>query len=64
MSGSVWGQVLAVLESEFQSNLFQMWIRPLQVDETPDALVLLAPNPFFVRHIQDKFLLHYPNVQL
>ncbi|MES2909247.1 MAG: chromosomal replication initiator protein DnaA [Pseudomonadota bacterium] len=56
MSGSVWGQVLAILETEFQSNLFQMWIRPLQVDETPDALVLLAPNPFFVRHIQDKFL--------
>lgn len=60
MSGSVWGQVLAVLETEFQSNLFQMWIRPLQVDETLDALVLLAPNPFFVRHIQDKFL---PRIQ-
>lgn len=56
MPGSVWGQVLAILETEFQSNLFQMWIRPLQVDEAPDALVLLAPNPFFVRHIQDKFL--------
>ena len=56
MSGSVWGQVLAVLETEFPSNLFQMWIRPLQVDEAADALVLLAPNPFFVRHIQDKFL--------
>jgi chromosomal replication initiator protein len=56
MSVSVWGQVLSVLESEFQSNLFQMWIRPLQVDETPDSLVLLAPNPFFVKHIQDKFL--------
>lgn len=60
MSGSVWRQVLAILETEFQSNLFQMWIRPLQVDETPDALVLLAPNPFFVRHIQDKFL---PRIQ-
>lgn len=56
MSGSVWGQVLAVLETEFPANLFQMWIRPLQVDEAADALVLLAPNPFFVRHIQDKFL--------
>lgn len=56
MSSSVWGQVLAILESEFQSNLFQMWIRPLQVDEADDALVLLAPNPFFMRHIQDKFL--------
>jgi len=56
MSVSVWGQVLSVLESEFQSNLFQMWIRPLQVDESPDSLVLLAPNPFFVKHIQDKFL--------
>ncbi|WP_068857705.1 chromosomal replication initiator protein DnaA [Perlucidibaca aquatica] len=56
MSVSVWGQVLSVLEGEFQSNLFQMWIRPLQVDESPDSLVLLAPNPFFVKHIQDKFL--------
>lgn len=56
MPATVWGQVLSVLESEFQSNLFQMWIRPLQVEETADSLVLLAPNPFFVKHIQDKFL--------
>ena len=56
MVASVWGQVLSVLESEFQSNLFQMWIRPLQVEESHDSLVLLAPNPFFVKHIQDKFL--------
>lgn len=56
MPATVWGQVLSVLENEFQSNLFQMWIRPLQVEETADSLVLLAPNPFFVKHIQDKFL--------
>jgi chromosomal replication initiator protein len=33
-----------------------MWIRPLQAEEGAQSLKLLAPNPFFVRHIADKYL--------
>lgn len=56
MSGSVWQAALQRLEEEYPVNLFQMWIRPLQVDEGPGVLELLAPNPFFVRHVMDKFI--------
>ncbi len=56
MSGSVWQTALQRLEEEYPVNLFQMWIRPLQVDEGPGVLELLAPNPFFVRHVMDKFI--------
>ncbi|MDZ4297975.1 MAG: chromosomal replication initiator protein DnaA [Moraxellaceae bacterium] len=56
MSSAVWQAALVRLEEEYPANLFQMWIRPLQVVETDAGLDLLAPNPFFVRHIKDKFL--------
>ena len=56
MSLPLWPVVLQQLESEYPANLFQMWIRPLQVEIQGNQLELLAPNPFFVRHIQDKFL--------
>ncbi|MEK6789148.1 MAG: chromosomal replication initiator protein DnaA [Pseudomonadota bacterium] len=56
MSVSVWRQVLAILETELQPDLFRMWIQPVQVEETANALTLLAPNPFFMRHIQEQFL--------
>ncbi|MDP5133745.1 MAG: chromosomal replication initiator protein DnaA [Paraglaciecola sp.] len=56
MSDSVWQNALQRLQEEYPANLFQMWIRPLQVEETVASLVLLAPNPFFVRHVNDKFM--------
>ena len=33
-----------------------MWIRPLQVEEGDTYLRLLAPNPFFRKHIAEKYL--------
>lgn len=56
MLGSYWAASLRRLEEEYPVNLFQMWIRPLQAEERGNQLELLAPNPFFVRHVLDKFM--------
>lgn len=53
---AIWPVCLERLQDELPQNLFNMWIRPLQADEQAGALRLLAPNPFFVRHIADKYL--------
>lgn len=56
MTDSVWESALQRLQEEYPPNLFQMWIRPLQVEESATSLLLLAPNTFFVTHIGDKFM--------
>jgi len=56
MADSVWEGALQRLQEEYPPNLFQMWIRPLQVEESATTLLLLAPNTFFVTHIGDKFM--------
>lgn len=53
---AIWPVCLERLQDELPQNLFNMWIRPLQAEEQAGALRLLAPNPFFVRHIADKYL--------
>lgn len=53
---AIWPSCLERLQDELPQNLFNMWIRPLQAEETAQSLKLLAPNPFFVRHIADKYL--------
>lgn len=53
---AIWPVCLERLQDELPQNLFNMWIRPLQAEEQGSALRLLAPNPFFVRHIADKYL--------
>lgn len=53
---AIWPVCLERLQDELPQNLFNMWIRPLQAEEGAQSLRLLAPNPFFVRHIADKYL--------
>ncbi|HEX4869324.1 MAG TPA: DnaA/Hda family protein, partial [Moraxellaceae bacterium] len=53
---AIWPNCLERLQEELPQNLFNMWIRPLQAEEGAQKLRLLAPNPFFVRHIADKYL--------
>lgn len=53
---AIWPVCLERLQDELPQNLFNMWIRPLQAEEGVQSLKLLAPNPFFVRHITDKYL--------
>lgn len=52
----IWALCLDRLQDEMPANLFGMWIRPLQVEENDTTLRLLAPNPFFRKHIAEKYL--------
>lgn len=56
MSVSLWEQCLNSLESEFPSQQFNTWIRPLQAEMAGGKLTLLAPNRFVMDWIIEKFL--------
>lgn len=56
MSLSLWDKCLTSLESEFPSQQFNTWIRPLQAEISDGKLVLLAPNRFVLDWIVEKFL--------
>ena len=56
MSASLWEQCLNSLESEFPSQQFNMWIRPLQAEYADGKLVLFAPNRFVLDWIVERFL--------
>ena len=51
-----WPQVLARLESEFSAQELHTWVRPLQAEESDSGLQLLAPNPFVVDSVRERFL--------
>lgn len=56
MSAPLWEKCLSSLESEFPSQQFNTWIRPLQAEQSTDRLVLLAPNRFVLDWIVERFL--------
>lgn len=56
MSTSLWEKCLSSLESEFPSQQFNTWIRPLQAVYADGKLVLLAPNRFVLDWIVERFL--------
>lgn len=56
MSSSLWEKCLNSLESEFPSQQFNTWIRPLQAEQADGKLVLLAPNRFVLDWIVERFL--------
>ena len=56
MSVSLWEKCLNSLESEFPSQQFNTWIRPLQAEQSDGKLVLLAPNRFVLDWIVERFL--------
>lgn len=56
MSLSLWEKCLSSLESEFPSQQFNTWIRPLQAEYTDGRLVLFAPNRFVMDWIVERFL--------
>lgn len=56
MSASLWEKCLNSLESEFPSQQFNTWIRPLQAEYAEGKLVLLAPNRFVLDWIVERFL--------
>lgn len=56
MSAPLWEKCLSSLESEFPSQQFNTWIRPLQAEQLADRLVLFAPNRFVLDWIVERFL--------
>ena len=56
MNLSLWEQCLNSLESEFPSQQFNTWIRPLQAEHLDGKLILLAPNRFVLDWISERFL--------
>ncbi|WP_427976414.1 chromosomal replication initiator protein DnaA [Agarivorans sp.] len=57
MSGSLWQQILVRLQDELPATEFSMWIRPLQVEQGAELLVLYAPNRFVLDWVKDKYLI-------
>ena len=53
---SLWERCLHSLESEFPSQQFNTWIRPLQAEASNDKLILFAPNRFVLDWIAERFL--------
>lgn len=52
---SLWDKCLTSLSSEFPSQQFNTWIRPLQAEEVDGCLLLLAPNRFVLDWIKERF---------
>ena len=52
----IWAECLNTLRHELSDNVFTMWIRPLHAEERDNALVLLAPNHYWTRYIQEHHL--------
>ncbi len=52
----VWTDCLNALRDELPDNVFTLWIRPLHAELRGDTLYLMAPNPYFTRHITEHFL--------
>lgn len=52
----LWDKCLNSLESEFPSQQFNTWIRPLQAEHADGKLILFAPNRFVLDWIVERFL--------
>lgn len=55
MSNMLWTNCLQKLEQELSDQQLNTWIRPLQVDEIDNRLVLYAPNRFVLDWVKDNF---------
>lgn len=52
---SLWQRCLERLQDSISSQLFNMWIRPLQIQVSEDGLVLFAPNQFVKEWVQKNY---------
>ena len=53
---SIWQQCIACLEGEISEQQLNTWILPLQVEQDPHTLKLLAPNRFVMDWVRKHFL--------
>lgn len=56
MASALWKKCLDHLQDEISAQQFNTWIRPLQVEEKKNELLLLAPNRFVLDWINEQFL--------
>jgi chromosomal replication initiator protein len=52
---ALWEVCLQKLQEELSAQQFNTWIRPLQIEEIPDGLCVLAPNRFVKDWVQDHY---------
>nr|WP_254797431.1 chromosomal replication initiator protein DnaA [Pseudomonas aromaticivorans] len=52
----MWQQCVEVLRDELPSQLFNTWIRPLQVEMHGDELRVYAPNRFVLDWVNEKYI--------
>ena len=53
---TVWKKVKAALQERIAENIFRMWIEPLKLKQgTKGIWVVLCPNPFYKKRVQDKY---------
>ncbi len=55
-SSLVWSNCLKKLESTCSKEDFNLWLKPLQVKEETERLIILTPNQFVLKSIQERFL--------
>jgi chromosomal replication initiator protein len=53
---ALWNRCLDYLQDELPSQQFNTWIRPLQVEENGEGILLRAPNRFVKDWVKDKYL--------
>ena len=53
---SIWQQCISSLEGEISEQQLNTWILPLQVEQDPNTLKLLAPNRFVMDWVRKHFL--------
>ena len=53
---SIWQQCISCLEGEISEQQLNTWILPLQVEQDPNTLKLLAPNRFVMDWVRKHFL--------
>ena len=51
-----WPRCLERLEAELPAEDVHTWLKPLQAEQRPDAVVLYAPNAFIVEQVRERFL--------
>ena len=56
MSVEIWQQCVELLRDELPAQLFNTWIRPLQVEAEGDELRIYAPNRFVLDWVNEKYL--------
>ena len=53
---SLWNRCLERLQQDLPTQQFSMWIRPLQAQEDPSSVTLIAPNRFVLDWVRDKYI--------